>query len=140
MTQKKAGGGTPQMTAAEFQKYYQQKKAGQASKFGAVPVPAVIGDGVRYRSTLEYKHHNKLRTLQLHGEVANIERELPFPLEVNGVFLCNYVLDFRVTYADGRVEHVDCKSKPTLTALYKLKKGLMLALHGIELIEVYDEE
>jgi hypothetical protein len=48
------------------------------------------------------------------------------------------MMDFRVTYADGHVEYVDCKSTATKTPLYLIKKQLMLALYGIELKEVFE--
>lgn len=129
------------MSAAEFQQYWQARQKAKGSKYGAVPLPAEISpDGERYRSTLEYRYHQQLLVQQRAGEVVAIERERVYEFEVNGVFLCTYKLDFRVTYADGRVEHVDTKSQATLSALYKLKKGLMLALHGIELIEKFDHE
>ncbi len=61
------------------------------------------------------------------------ERQVRYPLVVNDVKIAVYVLDFKVTYGDGRVEHVDVKGMRT--DVYKIKKKLMLACHGIEIIE-----
>jgi hypothetical protein len=37
---------------------------------------------------------------------------------------------------NGRRVVEDCKSKPTMTPVYRLKKKLVAALHGIEIHEV----
>lgn len=66
--------------------------------------------------------------------VVKYETQVRYPLEVNGTKIATYVLDFKVEYADGRVEFVDVKGMRT--GVYKLKKKLMLACHGIEITEV----
>lgn len=65
--------------------------------------------------------------------VVRVEPQVPYKLAVNGVLVCKYYLDFKVTYADGRIEHVDVKG--VKTDVYKLKKKLMKACHGIDIIE-----
>lgn len=48
-----------------------------------------------------------------------------------------YEADFRVTYADGRVEVYDAKSAITRREpKYVLKRKLMLQVHGIKIIEI----
>ncbi|UOP06529.1 DUF1064 domain-containing protein [Alysiella crassa] len=47
---------------------------------------------------------------------------------------CAYIADFRVTFADGRVEVIDVKGMKT--DVYKIKKKLMLQVHGIQIKEV----
>lgn len=69
--------------------------------------------------------------------VVDWQPQIKFPLEVNGLHIADYILDFKVTYADGRVEYVDVKGgEATKTAVYKLKKKLMKAIYNIELIEI----
>lgn len=126
------------MTAAEFQAFHRKQLAARDSKYGAVPRQDANGE--RYRSGVELRYHQRLQLLQRTGEVVQVEREVRYELVVNGLLVGAYVLDFRVTYADGRVEHVDTKSKPTLTALFKLKQALMLACHGIEVVAVFEGE
>ena len=48
-----------------------------------------------------------------------------------------YLLDFKVTYADGRVEHVDIKGLKRGCAyeMFRLKKKCVEAQYGIEIIE-----
>lgn len=47
---------------------------------------------------------------------------------------CCYIADFRVTFANGRVEVIDVKGMKT--DVYKIKKKLMLKVHGIQIKEV----
>ena len=67
------------------------------------------------------------------AKVISWERQVRYRFEVNEVHVGDYYLDFLVEYADGRVEHVDVKG--VRTGVYKLKKKLMLACHGIGLLE-----
>jgi len=69
-----------------------------------------------------------------HERVALIEEQVRYPIVINDVKICSYVLDFKVTYGDGHVDHVDVKGMKT--QVYKLKKKMMLAVHGIEIVEV----
>lgn len=126
------------MTAEEFREYLKKKEAGRTSKYKSIPTQTA--DGQKFKSALEADYYNRCWVLQRSGEVTQIEREVRFELNVNGVFVAAYMLDFRITYADGRVEHVDCKSEPTVTALYKIKRALMLAIYGIELKEVFEDK
>jgi hypothetical protein len=62
----------------------------------------------------------------------------PFRLVVNGIHICDYESDF--TYRrDGKLVVEDVKSKPTVTRLYRVKKKLMRAIHGIEIQEVFED-
>lgn len=134
-----------QMSAQEFRDYLAAKEKGKNSKFGAV---ATEINGEKYDSELEASFHQDLLVLQRVGEVAKIERSVRYELVVNGVFVCAYELDFRITYTEkypqfekyretGGIRYVDCKSTATVTQLYRVKKQLMLACHGIQLEEVY---
>lgn len=59
-------------------------------------------------------------------KVDSWERQIPFRLEVNGVLICKYVVDFHVHYADGRHELVEVKGYWTPEA--KLKRKLFEAV------------
>ena len=77
-----------------------------------------------------------------HDRVANVERQVRYTLipaqrgEDGKVVerACSYMADFRVTYADGRIEVIDVKGM--LTDVYKIKRKLMLYVHGIKIKEV----
>lgn len=124
------------MTPQEFRDYLAKKDRAKDSKFGAVPT--TTGDGQTFKSTLEATYYNRQWVRQRAGEVVKIEREVRYELIVNGIFIAAYMLDFRITEASGHIEYVDCKSQPTKTPLYLMKKQLMLALHGIEIKEVFE--
>jgi protein associated with RNAse G/E len=93
-------------------------------------------NGFVYDSIKEAGYAKKLDLLKMakgKDKVLSVERQVPYEMIVNDVKICTYRLDFKVTYSD-RVEHVDVKG--VLTAIYKLKKKLMKACHGIDIIEV----
>jgi hypothetical protein len=129
---------TDKMSAAEFQAYIKKQAKAKDSKYGGIPTQTA--DGEKFRSHVEAAFYNKHLLLQRVGDVVKIEREVRFELVVNGVFVCAYVLDFRITWKDGRVDHVDTKSQATMTALFRIKSQLMLACHGIEVQTVFWED
>lgn len=98
-----------------------------------------VHNGTTYDSKREAEYRKELDLLCNSGicdadRVEKIEEQVRYRLEVNGELVCTYVLDFRVTYGDGRVEHIDVKG--VRTGVYKIKKKLMYAVHGIEILEV----
>jgi hypothetical protein len=123
------------MSPQEFQDFWKKREAAKNSKYGAIPTTNRQGE--KFRSQLESTYYDRVKLMQLGGELLKFEREVRFELIVNEVFICAYICDYILYWKDGRVEHIDCKSAATVTQLYKLKKQLMLAIHGITLIEVY---
>jgi protein associated with RNAse G/E len=118
-----------------MEEYRRLSKGSKASKLRN---KRTLFDGVWYHSKKEAKYAQDLRMLQQAGVVSLIESQVKYPLEVNGLLICRYILDFRVTYADGRVEHIDVKGQKNGVpyALFTLKKKLMHAIYGIQVIEV----
>lgn len=116
--------------------------------FGPTPVEApkpkkskylsrwVEVDGEKFQSEFEANHWIKLRLMQQTGEISDLKRQRPFPLVVNGVLIYTYKADF-VYIENGKQVVVDTKSAQTAKlASYRIAKKLMLALHGIEIVEV----
>lgn len=68
------------------------------------------------------------------NRVVSFERQVPFQIVVNGIKICKYLADFKVHYADGRIEIVDVKG--VRTQMYRLKKRLVEAQFGIIIREV----
>ena len=97
---------------------------------------AVKTDG--FDSKKEAEHFRTLMVQRYakepHQQVTEIEVQPRFDITVNGILCAKYYADFRVTYADKRVEIVDCKG--FRTPVYILKKKLVEAIHGIKIIEV----
>lgn len=122
------------MTIAEWRKKVPVTKA---SKFNNKKTEL---NGVMFDSKKEAKYMQDLECLVTLGEVTKIERQVRIRLDVNGVHIAVYVLDFRVTYADGHVEYIDVKGyrnpKMPFYRVYLMKKRLVEALHGITITEV----
>lgn len=66
----------------------------RGNKFGAV---AVVVDGIRFDSKAEAGRWHTLRTLERVGEILSLERQVVFPLLVNGVTIGRYIADFVYT-------------------------------------------
>lgn len=102
------------------------------SKYGARPVTI---DGHRFDSQAEGRRYIELRLLVRARAIADLTVHPSWPLTVNGRRCGRYVGDF--SYIDnqtglGVVEDV----KGVRTPVYRLKKKLMLALYGIDIVEV----
>jgi len=67
------------------------------------------------------------------GEIINLELQPKFPIEVNGIKICTYIADFRYKERDGTEVVEDCKGFKT--DVYRLKKKLVKAIYGIEILE-----
>lgn len=92
--------------------------------------------GYTFDSKAEHRRWLELRMLERAGEISNIEIHQKYPLVVNGVKVCIYIVDFRYkNNQNGDIINEDVKSKATITAVYRLKKKLMLACYGITLVE-----
>lgn len=96
-------------------------------------VPTVV-DGIRYDSAKEARHAALLLAMERDGLIFELRRQVRFPLKVSGVLVCTYVADFEFRTADRERVVQDVKGVPT--PVYKIKKKLMLAIHGIDIQEV----
>ena len=90
-----------------------------------------------HQSTLECRRCDELHLMERGGLIRDLQAH-PQPryrLDVNDVHLCDYLADFRYTDAETGEEVVE-DVKGWRTETYRLKKRLMLALHGVEIREV----
>jgi hypothetical protein len=91
-------------------------------------------DGIVFDSRAEARRYQELKLLERAGEIFGLKRQQQFPIIINGMKVCTYIADF--TYSDlrkGRDVVEDHKGFPT--PQYALKKKLMKAVHGIEILE-----
>jgi hypothetical protein len=95
--------------------------------------PTVIR-GRRFDSKAEAMRYMQLLSQEEGGEIEDLECQVPYRLEVNGELIAEYVADFRYK-TSGLVVVEDVKGAP-LTPVYRLKKKLMWAIHGIKIQEV----
>lgn len=129
---------TEKMNVKQFRDYLDKQEKGRNSKYGGIPTQTA--DGKKFDSHVEAMYYNRCLTLEKAGEITLLEMKVRYEFHVNGVFIGWYELDFRITNKDGTIEYIDTKSKATLTPVYRIKKQLMLACHGITLKEVYAED
>jgi len=117
-------------------------KAPNKSKFNVSESGQRTHKGKVYDSKAEMSYRRHLEKMALHNapelKVVKIEEQVAYEIIINEVKICNYYLDFKVTYGDGRVSYVDVKgySKGNAYAIFRLKKKLVFAVHGIIITEV----
>lgn len=94
-----------------------------------------------FDSAREARRFEELKALG----VWPIDRQVKFNLPVNGVHICDYIADFvyDVPYSDGTMRIVeDVKprgkgfKKTSAYRMFVIKKNLMKACHGIDVVEV----
>lgn len=83
-------------------------------------------DGV-FDSMGEWERWCQLVMLARAGKVADLKRQVEFPLKVNDTLVCKYKADY--TYTENGVAIVE-DFKGVLTKEFKLKASLFFALHG----------
>jgi hypothetical protein len=92
-------------------------------------------DGYLFDSQAEARRYQELQLLEKCGDIADLEIHPKFKIAVNQKLICTYSADFRYRMVgDGR--HITEDVKGVKTAVYQLKKRLMLACYGIEIVEV----
>jgi hypothetical protein len=88
-----------------------------------------------FDSKKEGRRYAELQLMERAGEISNLRRQIEFSLHVNGEHICVYRAD--ATYErNGRLVVEDVKSPASKTPIYRIKKRLMAAVHGIEIEEV----
>jgi hypothetical protein len=88
------------------------------SKFNACKTTS---GGITYDSKMEAAYADQLEWRKRAGEITKIERQVRIPLIVNGVLICTYIADFRVTLTNGRRQYHEVKGFMTKDAALKMK-------------------
>ena len=108
------------------------------SKYGNRKI--ITADG-KFDSMKEYKRWCELKLLQRAGEIVNLHRQVKFglipPQRIDGKLVekgVTYIADFTYFQMDGTFVVEDAKG--FRTDVYKIKKKLMLQVHGIRVQEV----
>ena len=91
-------------------------------------------DGYKFASKMEGRRYLELKLMQQQGEISNLSLQPRFRLEINGVKICDYIADFRYTPTDTDQEVIE-DVKGAITPVYRVKRNLMKAIHGIEILE-----
>jgi len=99
------------------------------SKYGAKRTTV---DGITFASKKEAARYCDLKLMQHAGLIDDLELQPRFDLLVNSQKVCTYVADFIYTFG-GKTVVEDVKGMKT--PVYNLKKKLMKACYGIDVLE-----
>lgn len=113
---------SPRITPEQY-----RAMVGPKNKYGVSAPADRTYDGVLYASKAEAMYAQSLDLLRRAGAVKEWFRQVPFVLKVNDILIATFVIDFRVEYSDGRIEHIEIKGMELPT--YKLKLKLFQALY-----------
>ncbi len=97
-------------------------------------VRTMNSDGSLSDSKKEARCDTRMMALKLDPTVATVERKVRYPLVINGEKVGVYECDWTVYRKDGAREVYDAKGFKT--SVYNLKKKMMKAIYGIEIIEL----
>ena len=104
------------------------------NKYGAKKItdPAT---GYVFDSKAEFIRWCELRILERAGKISDLKRQVKYELipKQDGERACTYVADFVYIDADGNTVVEDTKG--VRTDAYRIKKKLMLWIHGIRIKE-----
>jgi hypothetical protein len=91
-------------------------------------------DGIKFDSKKEATYYSKLKLLKLSGDVIDFQMQVRYDFKHNGILLCFYKADFVVNWKVSGIKVIDVKGRKL--PMYNLKKKMMLAFYGINVIEV----
>ena len=114
-------------------------EARRRHKYGAVRTEL---DGIVFASKAEARHYAELKLRLAAGEISCLRLQVPFVLAPGVKFdgdarakpALRFLADFVYRDRDGRQVVADVKGKTT--EAYRIKRHLMLAVHGIQVLEV----
>ena len=89
-------------------------------------------DGITFASKAEAARYQQLKLLVRAGDIEDLVLQPKFSIVINDQKICTYIADFQY-YQDGKIIIEDVKG--VRTPVYNLKKKLVKALHGIEILE-----
>lgn len=103
-----------------------------------------VSSGLRFDSKKEAKQYEKLKVLELIGEISDLQTQVKFsliPSQYEGIGKqracvereCSYLADFTFI-RNGSLVVQDAKGFKTPE--YRIKKKLMLSVHGIKIEEI----
>lgn len=89
-------------------------------------------NGIEFDSTKEATRYQDLAAMQACGRISDLRRQVPYPIYINGIFVCDYRADF--VYVCDKIRIVE-DVKGHRTDIYKLKKKMVEAEYKIKIKE-----
>jgi len=124
-----------QKRALELAKEYFEKKNGKEKKRSKYRSLKTVVDGHEFDSIKEAKRYGELKILEKAGLISNLNLQPSIPLKYEGVLICTYRADF--SYFDNAIGSPVVEDvKGFKTPVYRLKKKMVAAFHGILVREV----
>ena len=105
----------------------------KSNKYGARKTTFM---GIKFDSKWEAERWGELSAMQRAGVVKDLERQVRYNLVINDQKICAYVADFQYKLIDenGFEKEIVEDAKGVETAEFKLKKKMMKAILGIDVI------
>ncbi len=91
-----------------------------------------IIDGIGFDSTREARRYQDLALMQSAGQIFELRRQVPYPIFIKGIKICDWRADF--VYRESGVIVVE-DSKGWKTDVYRLKKKMIEAEYGFKIRE-----
>jgi hypothetical protein len=91
-------------------------------------------NGIVFHSGKEARRYQDLIVLERAGKIRDLELQKRFDLVINGIKICTYVGDFY--YFDEADLPVLEDVKGYKTQIYRLKRKLVKALYGLDIVEI----
>jgi hypothetical protein len=102
-----------------------------SSKYNAIKTEV---DGFVFDSKAESRRYSELVILEKSGEIKSLCLQPVFHLIVNNQKCGKYIADFKYVTAKGSIVIEDVKG--VKTSVYRLKKKLVKAIYGFDIVEV----
>jgi hypothetical protein len=101
------------------------------NKYGNV---RTLYNGFLYSSKKEARYAQELDLRVRAKDIKSWERQIPFPMIINGIIVCKYVVDFVEEDMNGKKTCIEIKGRET--DVWKLKYKLFKALYPTHTLQV----
>ncbi len=120
------------MTQEDYDAVITRRLSAKKPKYGNVKTAV---DGILFDSKREAHRYYELKLMEKAGEITHLKLQPQFKCEINNVKICTYKADFEYhRLADNAWVVEDVKGMKT--PVYNLKKRLVKAFHGVDVIEI----
>lgn len=121
-------------TQAQLNAHLKHVENGRGHKMSKYKNTKTEVDGIKFDSKREAAYYQKLKLGNHAGLIKDFWMQVRFDIIINSQFIGFYKADFVVDYFGEGYMVIDVKG--VKTSAYSLKKKLIKAVYGIEIIEV----
>lgn len=96
--------------------------------------------GIKFDSIGERNRYRELEMMQNQcGQIIELKTQVKFPIIVNDVKICTYIADFTYKRKED-MQYIVEDFKGVQTSIFKLKKKLMKAVYGIDILLTFKKK